>query len=551
MSAVPEVLDGAGERTTDWVVTPREAEDVDGELEVIGYTVTNRAGDVRWQVSRELAPQSQDVRLAGAEHFLRIANGEDGPELSVVAADGTVSDGHEMREVRDENGELTRVVITDGPGTVGWHFDGGGASLSAELRLTGQEGQELDAHLAVTDMRIRARRVPVSDAAPTGRSAELVGDYRWLAASYEVEWTVDEEGNEGFVLTDRALTGDVLRFRTDGVDAMLVSADRNRNPRSDYMRGAREERFSARAPEAGPGNRLDTVDPRDPDSEIVLEAEAPAQGESTEVGASDAQLSEVRAPDAPPSSPAETSDAATREAPGRDTDSDVDSDAEVDAELAALTADVATREAAGRDTDSDVDSDAEVDAELAALTADVATREAPGRDTDSDVDSDAEVDAELAALAAQPASVPREGGTIRPETDRVPTGGANGADVATTERLIADYRRQMGRQGVPLSSLHQWARELRSAAYDGLLRDAQEALRSHPEARRTGAGAVQRRLHRHRAARWRARGGAPLGSADRVRFPAAVDVTGVPAARRAADHGRSAGRGGPYVGSPR
>ncbi len=67
--------------------------------------------------------------------------------------------------------------------------------------------------------------------------------------------------------------------------------------------------------------------------------------------------------------------------------------------------------------------------------------------------------------------------------DRVLYGDAVGAEVVESERLIADARRQADRQSVPLHELHQGSRELRSAAYEKLWRDAQEALRANPEGR--------------------------------------------------------------------
>ncbi len=67
------------------------------------------------------------------------------------------------------------------------------------------------------------------------------------------------------------------------------------------------------------------------------------------------------------------------------------------------------------------------------------------------------------------------------DIDRVLYAAALGANVVESERLIAEARRQADRQDVPLHELHQGSRELRSAAYEKLLRDAQEALRAHLE----------------------------------------------------------------------
>ncbi len=91
--------------------------------------------------------------------------------------------------------------------------------------------------------------------------------------------------------------------------------------------------------------------------------------------------------------------------------------------------------------------------------------------------------------------------------DRVLYGDAIGADVVESERLIAEARAEAGSaraeagsaraeagsaraeadsgearaesRDVPLNTLHQGSMALRSAAYDRLLRDAQQALRSH------------------------------------------------------------------------
>ncbi len=57
------------------------------------------------------------------------------------------------------------------------------------------------------------------------------------------------------------------------------------------------------------------------------------------------------------------------------------------------------------------------------------------------------------------------------------------------ERVIGDARGEARRRRAPLSSLHQGSRVLRSAAYEQLLRDAREALRSHREGRSAEAGA--------------------------------------------------------------
>ncbi len=62
---------------------------------------------------------------------------------------------------------------------------------------------------------------------------------------------------------------------------------------------------------------------------------------------------------------------------------------------------------------------------------------------------------------------------------------ALGVDLVETEQLIAAAREAV-RPGHPLNELHQGTRALRRAAYDRLLQDAQQALRSHREGRPAG-----------------------------------------------------------------
>ncbi len=57
------------------------------------------------------------------------------------------------------------------------------------------------------------------------------------------------------------------------------------------------------------------------------------------------------------------------------------------------------------------------------------------------------------------------------------------------EQVIGDARDEARRRRAPLSSLHQGSRALRSAAYEQLLRDAQETLRSYREGRSAELGA--------------------------------------------------------------
>jgi hypothetical protein len=184
-------VDAGQRRVPDWTVASR----ADG-----GYTVSDTAGEVRWQFGADRSPQALDVRLAGTEDFLRFTAGADGPELSVVGADR-----YELREVRDESGVLTEVWLNAPGDDLGWRFDGNAVPRDVEVPLT---GEGLPGHLV--GAVIRKFRVPVSETAPRGWVAELVADDPWVVASHSLKTTEDT-----YVLTDRA-SGEELRFGTGG-----------------------------------------------------------------------------------------------------------------------------------------------------------------------------------------------------------------------------------------------------------------------------------------------------------------------------------------------